>query len=73
MELFFSKQGIRALEPMVSDLIRRFCERLDSFKGTSTVVQLDHAFAAVTGDVITRICCDNHTYLIEDEQFCPSW
>ena len=73
MEPFFSKQGITALEPMLSDLIRRFCERIDSFKGTSTVLQLNNAFYALTGDVITRICCDEHTHLIEDEQFSPAW
>ena len=73
LEPFFSKQGISALEPMLSSRTRRFCERVDNLRGTSKEIRLDHAFYALTGDVITRICCDEYPNLIEDENFSPSW
>ncbi|CAF9935225.1 MAG: hypothetical protein HETSPECPRED_009704 [Heterodermia speciosa] len=73
LEPFFSKQGIGALEPVLSSLTRRLCDRIDSHKGTSKVIRLNNAFYALTGDVITRICCDEHPDLIEDENFSPSW
>ncbi|KAG6986408.1 fusicoccadiene C-8 hydroxylase [Physcia stellaris] len=73
LEPFFSKQGVGVPEPMLSSLTRRFCERVDSYKGTPKVIQLNHALHAYTGDVITRICCDEYPNLIEDENFSPSW
>ena len=73
LEPFFSKQGIEVLEPMLSSLTRRFCERVESHKGTPKVIRLDHAFYALTGDVIIRICCDEYPDLIEDENFSPLW
>ena len=73
LEPFFSKQGIGALEPVLSSLTRRLCDRIDSHKGTSKVIRLNYAFYALTGDVITRISCDEYPNLIEDENFSPSW
>lgn len=73
LEPFFSKQGVGELEPMLSSLTRRFCERIDGYKGTPKVIQLSHALPAYTGDVITRICCDEYPHLVEDENFSPSW
>ena len=61
------------LEPMLADCCHRLCDRIEEFKGTSTIVRLDHAFAALTGDVMSKICCEEDTNFIEDAEFTPSW
>ncbi|MCJ1469746.1 hypothetical protein MMC07_008388 [Pseudocyphellaria aurata] len=73
LDPFFSKTGIIALEPMLKDSICRLCERLEGFKNSSAVIRLDHAFFAMTGDVISRISYDEHQSLVEDPDFSPFW
>ncbi|KAL2859546.1 cytochrome P450 [Aspergillus pseudodeflectus] len=75
LDVYFSRQGVTRVEPMVADLTARLVvDRLESFKGTGKVVRLDHAFTAFSGDVINRICVDkpSETY-IEDDEFSPWW
>lgn len=58
---------------MLIEHIQRLCKRIEAFKGSSAVIRLDHAFFALAGDIISRICCEEHTNLIEDEQFSSDW
>ena len=73
LEPFFSKKGIVQLESTLSGLSRKFCERVDCFKGTSKVVQLGHAFGALTEDAITGICCDKPSHNLEEGKFYSIW
>lgn len=73
LEPFFSRQGIKRLEPMLADLVRCLAGRLDALKGTHSVVRLDHAFFAFTGDVIGRVCLDEPSNYLIDPQFAPQW
>lgn len=47
--------------------------RLEAFKGTNVVVRLDYAFAAFSGDVIGRICCEDKEDFLDDPDFAPQW
>jgi hypothetical protein len=36
-------------------------------------VNLDHAFTALTGDIIGQVGCGSRLGLLEDEDFSPQW
>ena len=58
---------------MVYDLVDRLVGRLEALKGTRTVVRVDHAFHAFTGDVIGRICFEDSLGFLADSDFAPQW
>ena len=37
------------------------------------MVHIDHAFMALTGDIIGHVACGAHPGLVEDAGFSPSW
>lgn len=73
MDLFFSRQSIERIEPMVAEEIKLLDDRLTALKGTGTVVNLEHAYAAITGDIIGQICSEKHVSLVQGEDFSPQW
>ena len=74
LDPYFSRSGITKLEPVVADLVEELVvKRFGSFKGTGTVVRLDHAFTAFSGDVISRLCVDDPPTFVDDEEFAPWW
>ncbi|KAI9891308.1 MAG: hypothetical protein M1814_002821 [Vezdaea aestivalis] len=73
LEPFFSRLGVAKLEPMVAELVAKFVGRLDELKGTHSVIRLDHAFVAFSGDVIGRVCCDDREEFLSDPEFAPQW
>ncbi|KAF2003379.1 cytochrome P450 [Amniculicola lignicola CBS 123094] len=72
-EPYFSRLGVTQLEPTIHELMDKLLGRFDILNGTNTVVRLDHVLTCFTGDVISRICCDSPTDLIDDEQFSADW
>lgn len=73
MEPFFSRAGISKLEPMLYDLVIKLVGRFEALKGTGTVVRVDHAFAAFSGDVVDRVCFENFSDFLADPNFAPYW
>lgn len=73
LEPFFSRLGVSRLEHVLADVVAKFNRRLEAFRGTNTVIRLDHAFAAFSGDVIGRICCEDRKDFLEDPRFAAEW
>ncbi|KAF2678009.1 cytochrome P450 CYP551C1, partial [Lentithecium fluviatile CBS 122367] len=73
LEPYFSRLGISQLEPMIQDLAEKFANRFQVLENTGTIVRLDHAMLCYTGDMISRICCENPTSLLDDEGFSADW
>lgn len=71
LDPFFSRAGIRKIEPLLSTLIKRFEGRIRAHKGQ--VVHLEHAFFAFSGDVIRSVTCENIDYFMDDDRFSPEW
>lgn len=71
LDPFFSRFGVRRLEPLLASLVTRFERRLKASQGT--VVRLDHAFVAFSGDVIRSITCEDIDYFMDDPEFSASW
>lgn len=73
LDPFFSRQGVSRLEPMLAEVGGKFVARLNALKGTNSVIRLDHAFSAFSGDIIGRICWENNTEFLDDPHFAPEW
>ncbi|RDW63133.1 cytochrome P450 [Aspergillus mulundensis] len=75
LEPFFSRMNVQTLQPMLAEMTLRFERRLRGLAGTGTVVRLDHAAAAFSGDIIARICLDNmgQGCFLDDPEFSPHW
>ena len=73
LEPFFSRQGVSRLEPMIIQMVEKLVARLEAMKGSKSVVRLDHALTALTGDVIRQFCCEDGEYFLDDADFVPWW
>lgn len=73
LESFFSRQGIGRVEDIIASEARLLCNRLQALDGTASVVHIDHAFTALTGDIISHVACGLSPKLMEDTDFSPDW
>jgi cytochrome P450 len=73
LETFFSRQSITRVETTIADKIRALDERLQAVAGTDTVIHIDHAFTALTGDIIGHVACGMTPGLLDDAEFSPKW
>ncbi|KAI0436177.1 putative cytochrome P450 [Xylaria telfairii] len=71
VEPYFSRLGITKLEPFTNGAVEKLIARFESFRGTGRVVRLDHAMMAFSFDIISYVCIDNPTQLIDNEEFSP--
>ncbi|KAH0555914.1 hypothetical protein GP486_006142 [Trichoglossum hirsutum] len=51
---YFSKQSVARLEPTIQSVIDILCERIRGFQRSEEPLNLGHAFAALTTDIITE-------------------
>ncbi|KAK2767551.1 hypothetical protein FQN54_003709 [Arachnomyces sp. PD_36] len=73
LEPFFSRLGITRLESQIGELVQKLVGRFEALKGTGTVVRLDHAFLAFSGDVISMLCVHDPRHLLDSPNFAPEW
>lgn len=73
LEPFFSRLGIARLEPTIAELVGKLVGRFEALKGTRTVIRLDHAFTAFSGDIIGGLCCEQRNDFLDDPHFSPQW
>ncbi|TVY27315.1 Cytochrome P450 monooxygenase [Lachnellula hyalina] len=72
LEPYFSRKGVMELEKTtLHPTVRKLEKRFQALKGTGTVVRLDYAFTAYTGDVIGQVCCEDREEFLEDPEFAP--
>ncbi|KAL3483008.1 cytochrome P450 [Aspergillus germanicus] len=73
LETFFSRQNITRVERTITEKVRALDARLQALAGSDTVVHIDHAFTALTGDIIGHVACGTSPGLLDDVDFSPSW
>ncbi|KAK3389367.1 putative cytochrome P450 [Podospora didyma] len=73
LDVFFSRQSIERIESMIAHEVRLLDEQFTALKGTNTVVNLEHAFASITGDIIGQICSEQPISLVTGPEFSPHW
>ncbi|KAM5485587.1 hypothetical protein McanCB56680_001888 [Microsporum canis] len=64
------------LQDMLAEVALKLESRIRALEGTNTVIRLDHAFSAFSGDIIGKICLDSgdesKTFL-SHPTFNPEW
>ncbi|EME87126.1 uncharacterized protein MYCFIDRAFT_130725 [Pseudocercospora fijiensis CIRAD86] len=74
LEPFFSRAGVARFEPNLASVVMTLVHRLRGWEGTGTVLRLDHAFAALAGDIISTMCIESPSMsFLEDRDFAPDW
>lgn len=79
MEGFFSRKGITRLQPMLAEVALHLESRFRELEGTNSVIRLDHAFSAFSGDIIGRICLgtdDRGSHgdrFLDSQDFASDW
>lgn len=58
---------------MINQVVANLVSRIEALKGTQSVIRLDHAFTAFSGDVISKICYEEHDDFLQDPKFAPRW
>lgn len=58
---------------MLADVVKKFESRLITLEGTKSVIRLDHALSAFSGDIIGRICWEKQEQFLDDPDFAPEW
>ena len=53
---FFSKRAVVRLEGVIQPLVDKLCSRVQEFRKSKELLNLNYAFAALTTDVITLYC-----------------
>ncbi|EEA28685.1 hypothetical protein TMatcc_002964 [Talaromyces marneffei ATCC 18224] len=73
LEPFFSRSGILRLQPLLAETIEKLDSRFAQAKGTGTVIRLDHAFFAMSGDVVGKLCWSEKEDFLDEPNFSPGW
>ena len=73
LEPFFSRLGVSRLQHMLSEVVEKLASRIEALKGTNSIIRLDHAFSAFSGDIIGRICWEGEKEFLDDPEFAPEW
>lgn len=73
LETFFLKQNVNRFEDIIVEKIQLLDDQFGRLKGTNPVVCVNHAFTALTGDIIGHFACGAHPGLVDDPSFSPEW
>lgn len=74
LEPYFTRQGVIRVEHKLEELVLTLMQRLLEVKGSGTVIRLDHALAALAGDVVSAICVENpDIQMLRHPDFNPDW
>ena len=58
---------------MLEETVEKLNNRLEQAKRTGSVICLDHAFFAMIGDVISKLCWAEKEDYLGDPAFAPEW
>jgi cytochrome P450 len=73
LEPFFSRSGVLRLQPLLAETIEKLDSRFSQAKGTGSVIRLDHAFFAMSGDVVGKLCWAEKEDFLDEPNFSPGW
>ena len=73
LEPFFSRSGILRLQPLLAETTNKLNNRLEQARRSGAIIRLDHAFFAMSGDVVGKLCWADKENLLDDPSFAPEW
>jgi len=73
LDPFFSRKAVQSYESMIIDELKLLDGRFQAMKGTGTIVNMEHVYAAVIGDLIGSVTLVDPSSLVMDPDFSPDW
>ncbi|OQE37342.1 hypothetical protein PENCOP_c010G02649 [Penicillium coprophilum] len=73
MGSYFSKQSITKREPAINHCIQKLLGRLEQAQETGECITLNHAFTAMTGDIITKYSFGKDFGFLEANDYKSKW
>lgn len=73
LDPFFSRQKVQQYETMIVEEIKHIEGRLISYRGTGKPITMDYVAAAMTGDLISKICLGQPPTFVFEDDFAPEW
>lgn len=70
---YFSKRSVVQLEPIISSLVEKLCDRFRDFQRSSQPLELGSAYAALTTDIITEYWFARSYGFLDKPDFMPEW
>ena len=70
---YFSTRSVMKLEPMIRTIVENLCRRFKGAKMSGEVVNLGHAYAALTMDVITEYSFSKSYGCVDAPDFMRQW
>ena len=70
---YFSKQSTTNREPIMNYYIQRLLRRFEQSQKTGECITLNNAFAAMTGDIITKYAYGKDFGYLEDNDYKAKW
>ncbi|KAI4231772.1 MAG: hypothetical protein L6R40_007629 [Gallowayella cf. fulva] len=70
---FFSKQQVLRLEPVINENISNLCRRMNEYKGVGKTINLNCAYSALAGDLVTQYCFARNHAAVDEPDFAPQW
>ncbi|KAI4123983.1 MAG: hypothetical protein LQ341_007125, partial [Variospora aurantia] len=58
---------------MLAEVVETLTSKIEAQKGTKSIIRLDHAFSAFSGDVIGRICWEDKKDLLDEPDIGRDW
>ncbi|KAI4108775.1 MAG: hypothetical protein LQ345_007090, partial [Seirophora villosa] len=70
---FFSKKQVLRLEPVIQEHVAKLCNKLEEYKNTGKPANMNHAYSALTGDVVAIFCFARSYKVLDQPDFAPDW
>ncbi len=73
LDPFFSRKAVQSYEGMILEELSLLEDRLLGLKGTAKVINMEHVYAAVVGDLIGRVSVIDPPSFISDTEISSDW
>jgi hypothetical protein len=73
LDPFFSRKAVQTYECNVIDELKLLEDRIWAMRGTNTLVNMEHVYAAITGDIIGKISVVDPPSFVAEPDFSPEW
>jgi hypothetical protein len=70
---FFSKQKVARLQPMLSFMVEKLCNRIEEFRQTGEPLSIRPVYACLTTDVVTLFTVNRSWNHLDTPDFSPLW
>jgi hypothetical protein len=70
---FLSKQSVARLQPMLTFMVEKLCNRIEEFRKTGQPMPMRQVYMCLTTDVVTLYCLNRSWNHLDSLDFSPVW